>query len=122
MNRDNEPNGFIKIPSQSAFYWAYKLKFTLILNADQQQRTRLRDNVMEKFRGHLKISELPFDPTDITTKVDFGFRYNGSGINQGLQKEMSKPITDISETIFLHEFLSLSGVSIDQIKTNKQNW
>ena len=77
---------------------------------------------MEKFRGHLKISELPFDPTDITTKVDFGFRYNGSGINQGLQKEMSKRLTDISETIFLHEFLSLSGVSIDQIKTNKQNF
>ena len=35
---------------------------------------------------------------------------------------MSKRMTDISETIFLHEFLSLSGVSIDQIKTNKQNF
>ena len=31
-------------------------------------------------------------------------------------------MTDISETIFLLEFLSLSGVSIDQIKTNKQNF
>ena len=31
-------------------------------------------------------------------------------------------MADISETIFLHEFLSLSGVSIDQIKTNKQNF
>ena len=35
---------------------------------------------------------------------------------------MSKRMTDISETIFLHEFLSLSGVSIDQIKTNKKNF
>lgn len=35
---------------------------------------------------------------------------------------MSKCMTDISETIFLLEFLSLSGVSIDQIKTNKQNF